>query len=147
MNKYPEIILAVLIIICAWASITLGADVLTVSWDAPKTDTDGNVCTDLAGYKVYANDSPAVDVGNVQIYTQEVTDCRLWCFEVTAYDTSGNEGPRSEKLCKAVLTSPINLRQEIDIVRDPLSPEEREKKKSQHSRRGEAPGRNTQDGV
>jgi len=80
----------------------------TLSWDAPTTNADGTLLTDLAGYKVYygnfsGNYSQNMNVDNVTTYTvNNLTDGLTYYFAVTAYDTSGNESGYSNELSKTL---------------------------------------------
>lgn len=73
-------------------------------WDAPLTNTDGSLLTDLAGYKLHCGSQIGVytvhkDVGNVSVYpvTDVVGNGTYYCV-VTAYDTSGNESGYSNEI-------------------------------------------------
>jgi hypothetical protein len=74
---------------------------VTLSWDAPTTNTDGTPLTDIAGYKVYygteyGNYTQNIDVGNVTTYkVANLTEGLTYYFAVTAYDTSANESTYS----------------------------------------------------
>lgn len=109
MNKFAGIFLTVFL------------SVVTLSWDAPTTNTDGTPLTDLAGYKVYCGqaagvyDSP-LDAGNVLSYRVSdslAVDGTYFCA-ATAYDTSGNESTYSNEvtfpLDRLAPGAPINLR-------------------------------------
>lgn len=90
----------------------------TLTWTAPKTNADGTVLTDLAGYKIYygtisGNYTEVKDVGIPSCsttgdnrecsYTLEDLSPGTWYFAVTAYDTSGNESDYSNEVSKKVL--------------------------------------------
>ena len=89
----------------------LAADI-TISWDAPTTNADGTLLTDLAGYKIYVSKSPGIytdagiDVGNV--LTKTLTNfCEgTYYFVATAYDTSGNESTYSNEVSKIIKIAP-----------------------------------------
>ncbi|HSE57604.1 MAG TPA: hypothetical protein VLA99_02790, partial [Nitrospiraceae bacterium] len=75
---------------------------VTLTWNA-------NTESDLAGYKVYRGTpcgNPAAlpflaDVGNVTSYIDtSAPDGVDVEYEITAYDTSGNESVRSNRACK-----------------------------------------------
>ncbi len=78
----------------------------TLTWDAPDTNANGTVLTDLAGYKVYygtasGNYTEVKDVGNVTtVSIDELPGIQsgIWYFAVTAYDTSGNESDYSNEV-------------------------------------------------
>jgi len=79
----------------------------TLAWDASTTNADGTPLTDLAGYKVYYGNSSgsytvSVDVGNLTGAIISNLESGIWCFAVTAYDTSGNESEYSDEACKTV---------------------------------------------
>jgi hypothetical protein len=77
---------------------------VTLSWDAPATNSDGSDLTDLAGYKVHYgtssnNYTQSVDIGNSAGASISSLSNETWCFAVTAYDTSGNESDYSQEVC------------------------------------------------
>lgn len=80
---------------------------LTLNWGAPTTNSNGTPLTDLAGFNVYygtssRNYSYKVDVGNTTGTVISDLSSGMWCFAVTAYDTSGNESSLSNELCKTI---------------------------------------------
>ena len=76
----------------------------TLQWAA-------NSESDLAGYKVYQGTTagsygPSIDVKNVTTYRASKLQAGLtYFFAITAYDTSGNESPLSEKVSKYIADS------------------------------------------
>jgi len=81
----------------------------TLCWDPPTTNTDGTPLTDLAGYKVYSNqtggttytDAQAKDVGNVTCNNLEQTfgiQSGLYYYVITAYNTANIESPFSDEV-------------------------------------------------
>jgi hypothetical protein len=78
-------------------SANLFANSVTASWEA-------NVEPDLKGYKLYygsdkGNYTESIDVGNVtEKELASLTDGQLYFFAVTAYDSSGNESPKSTEV-------------------------------------------------
>ena len=102
--------LFVLLFILCFAAAGSAADI-TLSWDAPNSNSDGTPLTDLAGYKIYVSKSPglyadSIDVGNV--LTKTLTNfCEgTYYFVATAYDTSGNESAYSNEVSKAINIAP-----------------------------------------
>lgn len=79
---------------------------VTLEWNAPTQDADGEPLLDLAGYMVhYRASSPAdgpgatsVDVGETTRATIEGVPAGAWQFGVTARDVSGNESALSNEL-------------------------------------------------
>ena len=84
------------------------AGVLTASWTAPTTNTDGSALTDLALYRVYydTSDSPCPGSTFVEVAAPEsnpppdetvsfqltgLTTALIYSVSVTAVDTGGNE--------------------------------------------------------
>jgi hypothetical protein len=81
---------------------------LTITWDAPKTNTDGSPAM-VAGYNIYVGTASGFytavsDVGNVTSHT--VSDLslteRTYYIAITAYDTSGNESDFSNEVIRTV---------------------------------------------
>lgn len=83
------------------------ASSVILKWNAPTTNLDGSVLTDLAGYMIYYgkssyNYSYKVDVGNsTEALINNLSEGN-WCFAVTAYDLSGNESNSSNEVCSYV---------------------------------------------
>ena len=80
---------------------------ITLTWDAPTTNSDDSPLTDLAGYIIYygtssGNYSNSVDVGNSTGTSISNLSLGLWCVAITAYDTSGNESVYSNEQCKTL---------------------------------------------
>ena len=78
-----------------------------LSWEEVTTNTDGTLCTDLAGYRIYYG----FDQGGPYPYEVDVGDTLSasidgeWegqrvCFVATAYDLSDNESDYSNEVCK-----------------------------------------------
>jgi hypothetical protein len=87
------------------ATISTGS--VTLSWDAPTTNSDGSPLSDLAGYKLYYGNSSgsytnSVDVGNIAGASVSSLASGSWCFAITAYDTSGNESNYSGEQCTSI---------------------------------------------
>jgi hypothetical protein len=84
---------------------------LTLSWNPPTTDANGNPLTDLKGYTVYHGTGPGnysknIYVGNATTYTVTgLTDGFTYHFAVTASDKSGNESEYSNEVSKTVQPS------------------------------------------
>jgi trimeric autotransporter adhesin len=79
----------------------------TIFWDAPTTNADGTVLTDLAGYRIYYGTSPGdypsnIDVGNVTTYVFSNLAAGTYYLVITAYDTSGNESSYSNEISKTL---------------------------------------------
>jgi len=89
------------------------AGVLTASWTAPTTNTDGSALTDLAFYRVYydTSDTPCLGTTYVEVATPdsspppdetvsvqltELTTGWIYSVSVTAVDAHGNESTCSE---------------------------------------------------
>lgn len=97
-------ILSAVLIMAVNPSLLL-AGTATLTWDAPSTNTDGSVLTDLSGYKVYygtasRNYNQQVNAGNVTSKTLTLADGATYYFSVVAYDTSGNESNFSNEVSK-----------------------------------------------
>ncbi len=80
-----------------------------LSWTAPTTNTDGTVCTDLAGYNVYLHSGTLYSKLTSTTATSWTDDnisvpnntVLKRCYAVTAFDTSGNESGYSNEVCKS----------------------------------------------
>lgn len=87
---------------------SVSADAIRLTWNAPMFNVDGSALDDLAGYKLYYGTSPGnyeayIDTGNVMsAEINDITRGIIYCFAVTAYDTSGNESDYSEELCAEI---------------------------------------------
>ena len=89
-------------------SIGTGSGKATLSWEAPTTNKDGTLLTDLAGFKIYyGKTSPLVkgtstniDAGNTTIFILNGLDDETYFFSVSGYDFSGNESTLSEEVSK-----------------------------------------------
>jgi fibronectin type 3 domain-containing protein len=76
---------------------------VTLTWNA---NTDSN----LAGYKIYRATTPggygapiATLQGNITTYTAEgLQSGTTYMFVITAYDSDGNESPRSNEVSKSI---------------------------------------------
>jgi hypothetical protein len=80
---------------------------VTLSWKAPESDANGSHLHDLAGYKIYygtssKNYNRSIDVGHFTGTVISDLSPGIWCFAVTAYDTSGNESSLSNEMCKII---------------------------------------------
>lgn len=75
----------------------------SLNWTQPTQNTDGTILTDLAGYKLYYGTDPnnltnTIDIpnGNTLSYTiQGLTAGTLYYFNMSSYNTSNVEGPRT----------------------------------------------------
>ena len=71
---------------------------ISLAWDAPSQDADGNPLLDLAGYRLYySQQSPptqangqTLDVGLGASATVDSLQAGMWFFAVAAMDASGN---------------------------------------------------------
>ncbi len=78
---------------------------VTLTWDAPTTNSDGSPLTDLDRYKIYYG----LGSGNYTLTAtidKQYTNATIssltagtWCFGITAFDTSGNESSYSSEEC------------------------------------------------
>lgn len=82
-----------------------GQTSVTLSWDAPATNTNGTALTDLAGYTVHYGTSSGNYTGKVSVGL--LTTCSLtglapgtYYFAVTASNTSGSESGYSNEVSK-----------------------------------------------
>ncbi|MEW6003368.1 MAG: fibronectin type III domain-containing protein [Nitrospirota bacterium] len=79
----------------------------TLGWEAPTTNADGSLLTDLAGYKIYygtvsGNYTAVIDVGNIRQYKVKDLEPGTYYFAVTAYDTARNESDYSNEVSKTI---------------------------------------------
>lgn len=79
---------------------------VTLAWDPPATDAEGNPLEDLAGYRLYfgtraplsqARDT-FVAVGTSTTHTLEGLSPGTWFFAITAVDLDGNESAFSNEV-------------------------------------------------
>ena len=95
-------------------SITVGpggtTGTATLGWTAPTTNTNGLPLTDLAGYRVYygtsstsltnvINVAPNADIGD---YLVTGLSAGTYYFQVTAYDTAGEESAPSNQISTTI---------------------------------------------
>ena len=80
-----------------------------LSWDAPTTNEDGSVLTDLAGYTIYygtnqSNLNQIIDISNVGITSFVISDLPsdTYYFSITAKDNNNNESTRSNIASKVL---------------------------------------------
>lgn len=79
---------------------------VTLQWNAPTEDAQGQPLDDLDGYRIhYRGSSPAngpgatvVEVGDVTLATVDGVPAGQWRFGVTARDASGNESALSNEV-------------------------------------------------
>jgi hypothetical protein len=80
---------------------------------------------DLAGYKVYQSNVPGqygqavATLGKTPTYTSEIAreaTEKIVYFAVTAYDTSGNESPKSIEISKVIPALPVPVPPGITIL-------------------------------
>jgi len=100
--------LAAFVLIALTIFITGNAfSAVTLSWNAPNSNTDGTPLTDLSGYEIYygtssGNYAHSVNVGNVRSYTFANLSAGTYYFVATAYNTSGVESAYSNEVIKTV---------------------------------------------
>jgi hypothetical protein len=77
---------------------TLGANTVTISWQAPSDNTDGSTLTNLSGYKIYYGGSSgeyssSIDVPNPGLtsYLVQNLPAGQYYFTVTSYTSAGVE--------------------------------------------------------
>lgn len=86
---------------------------ITLAWDPPQTDAEGNPLDDLAGYRLYfgqqspldASRDTFVEVGLEASRTLTGLSPGTYYFATSAVDTAGNESALSDEV-GAELTSP-----------------------------------------
>lgn len=82
-----------------------GSDV-TLAWDRPTTDAEGNSLEDLSGFRIYvATESPVepegaerVEVGDTTRHTFSDLEPGVYFLAVSAVDTAGNESELSDEV-------------------------------------------------
>ncbi len=92
---------------CGGSGSGSSSESVTLTWDAPTTNTDGTPLTDLAGYIVYYgtpsnNYTNSVNIGNSTGAVISNLSPGTWYFAVTAYDTSGNESSFSNEVSTTI---------------------------------------------
>jgi Bacterial Ig domain/Fibronectin type III domain len=110
--KYPKRLIAVTALLAMIVLVSQAlAGQVPLAWNAPTTNTDGTLLTDLAGYKLYywqpAWDLPgSVDVGNQTTYTLTgLTDGQTYSLAVTAYNTGRSESIYSNTVTATITAS------------------------------------------
>jgi hypothetical protein len=85
------------------------AGTATLTWTAPKSNTDGSPVTGLAGYHVYYGTSPdaltkTIDIAGPTSTTYVVSDLSsgTYYFAVSAYNASGIESAQSNVASKTI---------------------------------------------
>lgn len=76
---------------------------VTLAWERPTTDAEGNSLEDLAGFRIYvATESPVdpegaevVEVGDTTRYTFSELEPGVYFLAVSSVDTAGNESELS----------------------------------------------------
>lgn len=115
MRNMKDKKLFIILIICSSILINTSiacAGSVTLSWDQPKTNSDGTPIEDLQGYKIYYGTTSdnlinTISVGNVNTYqVTELTVGETYSFAVTAYDLSGNESEYSPRVSITIMNSP-----------------------------------------
>ena len=86
-----------------------GSGSVTLSWEAPTSNTDGTALTDLAGYRIYYGSSPSdlsqtVEISSVGMQTYVLDDLPsgTWYFAVMALTRSGDESAPSNIVGKTI---------------------------------------------
>jgi fibronectin type 3 domain-containing protein len=87
-----------------------GAGTAALAWTAPNTNIDGSELTDLAGYHIYygTDTSSMTNVitvpanANISDYVVTGLSAGTYYFEVTAYDSEGDESALSNQIAETV---------------------------------------------
>ena len=87
-----------------------GADgSVTLSWQAPTSNTDGTALTNLAGYRVHYGTAPGNYTESLQLADQALTSVVIedlaparWYFAVKAYNSAGIESDFSDLVNKLI---------------------------------------------
>jgi Fibronectin type III domain len=86
-----------------------GSGSVTLSWEAPTSNTNGTPITDLSGYRIYYGPSPndlsqTVEITSVGIQTYVLDDLPsgTWYFAVMALSSSGNDSPLSNVVAETI---------------------------------------------
>jgi Fibronectin type III domain len=86
-----------------------GSGSVTLSWEAPTSNTNGTPITDLSGYRIYYGPSPSdlsqtVEITGVGIQTYVLDDLPsgTWYFAVMALSSSGNDSPLSNVVAETI---------------------------------------------
>jgi hypothetical protein len=95
-------------------SVTITANQITsgsveLIWEAPTTNEDGSVLTDLSGYTIYYgtnqnNLNQIIDINTTGITTYTINNlpAATYYFTLTATDTSNNESAQSNLASKVI---------------------------------------------
>lgn len=86
-----------------------GVGSVTLSWQAPLTNTDGTALTDLAGFDIhYGTDSSSlinrirISTVGIETYVVDNLPAGTYYFTVSAYTTAGRESSPSQMVSKTV---------------------------------------------
>lgn len=115
MNKKQTgiILLFIMALFLLWV-VVYADTTANLTWDDPTTNVDGTPLTDLAGLRVYRNDSIIASVlPGAEAYADLGLPNGTYCYHVTAFDESANESDPSNIACKTIdalfPSSPSNL--------------------------------------
>jgi hypothetical protein len=85
-----------------------GSGNVTLSWEAPTSNTDGTPLSDLSGYRIYYGSNPAelsesipVNVG-IQTYVVDDLHSGTWYFAVVAVTSEGTESSLSNIVAETI---------------------------------------------
>jgi hypothetical protein len=91
------------------AVLPAGTGIATLSWVAPRTQNNGTMLKNLAGYRIYYGASPGVLNRVRQVPDPRATGAKVtglpsgtWYFAVTAYSSSGAESTASVVVSKQI---------------------------------------------
>jgi len=116
-NRLPVLLIGLIVIIltgCSGGGGSTGGGnninntgIVTLSWSAPTTNTDGTPLTDLAGYNVYygpssGNYTNSYNAGMSTSYTINNLPAGTYYFVVTAYNAAGYASTFSNEASKTI---------------------------------------------
>lgn len=107
-DALPYLLISVLLLLAGVLFSLIEADNAALTWDNPTLNEDGSTLDDLAGLKVYRDQSDCnnpqliATLGVVESYADIDVPSGTNCYVVAAFDTSGNESAYSNKAYKVV---------------------------------------------
>ena len=109
MNFLPRIATAVIsaFLVITGAAVAHSAEV-SLSWQAPTSNTDGSTVTDINGYRIYVGTAPNAYTRSDETVTEpaatvgSLNEGQTYYFAVTAFDSTGTESEFSNEVSHTI---------------------------------------------